>query len=68
MEDSEKRYERKSFLCVIVKFFICNIYPTGKKVYLSFLETDCNLLNEALKSIEKMPQSTYDEIIEKYVE
>ena len=25
-------------------------------------------LNEALKSIEKMPQSTYDEIIEKYVE
>ena len=25
-------------------------------------------LNEALKSIEKMPQSTFDEIIEKYVE
>lgn len=25
-------------------------------------------LNEALKNIEKMPQSTYDEIIEKYVE
>ena len=25
-------------------------------------------LNEALKSVEKMPQSTYDEIIEKYVE
>ena len=25
-------------------------------------------LQEALKSIEKMPQSTYDEIIEKYVE
>ena len=25
-------------------------------------------LNEALKSIEKMPQSTYDEIVEKYVE
>ena len=25
-------------------------------------------LTEALKSIEKMPQSTYDEIIEKYVE
>ena len=25
-------------------------------------------LNEALKSVEKMPQSTFDEIIEKYVE
>lgn len=61
-------------LCKIHEYLFQEIYPfagTLRKVNIAkgnFRFTPLAYLEEAVKNIEKMPQSTYNEIIEKYVE
>ena len=61
-------------LCEIHKYLFEEIYEFAgqlRKVNIAkgnFRFTPLTYLEEAIKNIEKMPQSTYEEIIEKYVE
>lgn len=61
-------------LCKIHEYLFQEIYEfagTLRKVNIAkgnFRYTPLAYLEEAVKNIEKMPQSTFDEIIEKYVE
>lgn len=61
-------------LRVIHKELFCDIYEFAGKIRDvniskgNFRFAPTTYLNDALKNIEKMPQSSFDEIIEKYVE
>lgn len=61
-------------LCKIHEYLFENIYDFAGKIRNvniakgNFRFTPITYLETALKNIEKMPQSNYDEIIEKYVE
>lgn len=61
-------------LCFIHKYLFEEIYEFAGKVRTvniskgNFRFAPLMYLNEALRNIDKMPQSTFDEIVEKYVE
>ena len=70
------KLEAGTFECLkqIHKYLFTDIYDFAgeiRKVNIAkgnFRFTSLSYLEEAIKNIEKMPQSTFDEIIEKYVE
>ena len=61
-------------LCEIHRFLFCDIYDFAGKLRTvnisneKFRFASVMYLEEALTAVEKMPQSSFDEIIEKYVE
>ena len=63
-----------STLCEIHRFLFCDIYDFAGKLRTvniskgKFRFASVMYLEDALAAVEKMPQSSFDEIIEKYVE